>query len=89
MCPSCGRRAENRRPIADEVLKRLDTINKNIKVAIMGCPVNGVGEAKDADYGLAGTGKKNLLLFFCKGKVIGTYPKEEARQKLLDERESD
>ena len=55
----------------------------------MGCPVNGVGEAKDADYGLAGTGKKNLLLFFCKGKVIGTYPKEEARQKLLDAMESD
>lgn len=89
VCPSCGRRAENRRPIADEVLTRLDTINKNIKVAIMGCPVNGVGEAKDADYGLAGTGKKNLLLFFCKGKVIGTYPKEEARQKLLDAMESD
>ncbi len=84
VCPSCGRRAENRRPIADIVLSRLDTINKNIKIAIRGCPVNGIGEAKDADYGLAGTGKKNSLLFFRKGEIIGTYPKEEARHRLIE-----
>lgn len=85
VCPGCGRRAHNRRPIARLVQSRLDKVRKNIKVAIMGCPVNGIGEAKDSDLGLAGTGNKDTLIFFSKGKIIGTYKAKDAIEKLFEE----
>lgn len=68
-CPTCGRTQYNMLPILNEIEKFLDTLtNTNIKVAIMGCAVNGPGEAKDADIGIAGG--INEVLLFKKGKII-------------------
>jgi len=61
-CPTCGRCRVNMIPIADEVNKRLATVNKNITVAVMGCAVNGPGEAREADIGIA-CGKGEALMF--------------------------
>lgn len=83
VCPTCGRTTYDLKDLAREVESFLDTVFKPIKVAVMGCPVNGMGEAKDANYGIAGTGVKNKLLVFSKGKPIGTYPEEEAKAKLF------
>ena len=83
VCPTCGRTLVDVKPISRIVEEYLDHVNKNIKVAIMGCPVNGVGEAKDADYGIAGSGKENIYLLFSKGKTIGLFEKEEALRKLF------
>ena len=49
----------------------------------MGCPVNGIGEAKDADFGIAGSGKKDVYLLFAKGNPIGLYEKKEAINRLF------
>ena len=61
-CPTCGRTAYNMEPIVEEIEEFLQQFNCNLKVAIMGCAVNGPGEAKDADIGIAG-GQKEALLF--------------------------
>ena len=55
-----------------------------VKVAVMGCPVNGIGEARDSDVGIAGSGKKDVYLLFSKGHPLGTYEKEEALARLFD-----
>ena len=60
VCPSCGRTLIDLKEFANEVQDRLDFINKDIKVAVMGCPVNGIGEAKDEYCGIAGSGKKEV-----------------------------
>ncbi|MFA6829558.1 MAG: (E)-4-hydroxy-3-methylbut-2-enyl-diphosphate synthase [Bacilli bacterium] len=83
VCPSCGRTQIDLKPIAREVNDHLDYVFKNIKVAVMGCPVNGIGEAKDADYGIAGSGKKDVYLLFSKGKPLGLYNKKEAVARLF------
>lgn len=82
LCPGCGRRAYDRKPIAEEILSYLDHVGKDRKIAIRGCPVNGLGEAKDSDFGLAGTGRKDRLLFFAKGKEIGVFETKEAIERL-------
>ena len=61
-CPTCGRCHLGMIEIAKAVEKHLETVDKNIKVAVMGCIVNGPGEAKEADIGIAG-GKDNAILF--------------------------
>ena len=83
VCPSCGRTQIDLKPISREIQDHLDFVFKKIKIACMGCPVNGIGEAKDADYGIAGSGKKDLYLLFSKGKPIGTFEKKEALDKLF------
>lgn len=83
-CPTCGRcQVTNTAKIADEVLEYLIKNKKYITVAIMGCIVNGVGEGKNADIGLAGG--KNSFIIFKKGKVIKTIPQEEALTSLYEE----
>lgn len=84
VCPTCGRTTFNLKDLAREVQAYLDSVFKPIKIAVMGCPVNGMGEAKDADYGIAGTGVENKLLIFAKGKPIGIYPEKEAKNKLFN-----
>lgn len=84
VCPSCGRTQIDLKPIARIVSDHLDYNFTPIKVAIMGCPVNGIGEAKDADIGIAGSGKKDVYVLFEKGKSIGLYEKEEALKILFD-----
>lgn len=82
VCPSCGRTQIDLKPISREIQEHLDFVFKKIKVACMGCPVNGIGEAKDADIGIAGSGKKDVYLLFQKGTPIGLFEKKEAMTRL-------
>lgn len=82
-CPTCGRIQYNMLPIVDEIEKYLETISKDINVAIMGCAVNGPGEAKNADIGVAG-GKDSALLIK-KGEIIRTIPQNEIVKTLKEE----
>ena len=85
-CPSCGRSETDIVELAQTVSKYLNTIKKPVKVAVMGCVVNGPGEAKDADVGIAcGKGRGAL---FRKGKVIRTVNEAEFFQSLTREIES-
>ena len=82
-CPTCGRTQVDLIKIANEVEKNLQNVNKKIKVAVMGGAVNGPGEARDADIGLAG-GKGECLLFK-KGVPFKKVPENIAVQELLSE----
>lgn len=86
-CPECGRTEVNVVKMAKKVLTYLEDRHLAIKVAIMGCIVNGPGEAKDADYGLAGG--KNKWVLFKKGQVIKTISEDEAYDELIKEIEKD
>jgi (E)-4-hydroxy-3-methylbut-2-enyl-diphosphate synthase len=82
-CPSCGRCEVNITEIAEAVDRKLQNVTKPIKVAVMGCIVNGPGEARDADIGIAcGKGKGAL---FIKGKVVSTLNEEELLSALIKE----
>lgn len=81
-CPTCGRTEIDLISLATEVEKRVGKLDRDITVAVMGCVVNGPGEAREADYGIAGGKGKGLL--FKKGQVFGTYPYEELCDRLLD-----
>ena len=78
-CPTCGRTRINLIEIAKQAEERLKDCKKDITVAIMGCAVNGPGEAREADIGIAGGTKEGLI--FKKGEIIRKVPEE----KLLDE----
>ncbi len=82
-CPTCGRTAVDLIGIAGEVEKRLKAVNKPITVAVMGCVVNGPGEAREADVGLAG-GKGKMALFR-KGQVLRTVAEADAVDELMRE----
>lgn len=82
-CPTCGRCRINLFEIAEKVEKYLENIEKPIKVAVMGCAVNGPGEAKDADIGIAG-GKGEAVLFK-KGEIIRKLKEEEILNVLFSE----
>ena len=79
-CPTCGRTRIDLIPVAEEVERRLTNCKKNITVAVMGCAVNGPGEAKEADFGVAGGDGKGLL--FAHGEIVKTAVPEAA---LADE----
>ena len=80
-CPTCGRTEIDLIGLAETVEKKVRTINKDITVAVMGCVVNGPGEAHEADFGIAG-GKDNGLIFK-KGEVVGTYPYDRLCDELI------
>ena len=82
-CPTCARTNINVIGIADKLHEILDNCEKDIKVAVMGCAVNGPGEAKDADIGIAG-GNGDALLFK-KGEVIGKIDEDKVIEVLLKE----
>lgn len=82
-CPTCGRIQYDMLPIATEIEKYLETINKKIDVAIMGCPVNGPQEASRADIGVAGG--KDCAILFKKGKIIKTIPQNDIVSTLKEE----
>ena len=82
-CPTCGRTQIKLIPIAREVERFLQTIDKDITVAVMGCAVNGPGEAREADIGIAGGIKEGLL--FKKGEVIKKVPQEKIVEVLKEE----
>jgi (E)-4-hydroxy-3-methylbut-2-enyl-diphosphate synthase len=82
-CPSCGRAEVDIIALAEAVSKRLEEIGKPIKVAVMGCIVNGPGEAKDADVGIAcGKGKGAI---FKKGEVVSTVSEQNFLEALMME----
>jgi (E)-4-hydroxy-3-methylbut-2-enyl-diphosphate synthase len=82
-CPTCGRCQINLIDMAEEVERRLAWVDKPIKVAVMGCPVNGPGEAKHCDVGIAGGNEKGLI--FRKGKIIANAPQEKLVDLLEEE----
>ena len=82
-CPTCKRCEIDVEGIARELLKRMDGIKKPLKIAVMGCVVNGPGEAKDADFGI--TGGKTTGIIFRKGKIIKKVPKECIIDELMEE----
>lgn len=82
-CPTCGRTEIDLIGIAKKAEEKLKNVNKNITVAIMGCVVNGPGEASAADIGIAG-GKKCGVIFK-KGEIIRKLPEEELLPALLEE----
>ena len=85
-CPSCGRAEVDIIALAEEVNKCLERVTKPIKVAVMGCVVNGPGEAKDADVGIAcGKGKGAI---FRNGKAVGTVSEDRFVEALMAEIDS-
>jgi len=82
-CPTCGRTQIDLISIANEVEKKCRGINKNIKVAVMGCAVNGPGEAKEADIGIAGGNGNGLI--FKKGEIVRKVSESELVSALMEE----
>ncbi|HEX5017748.1 MAG TPA: flavodoxin-dependent (E)-4-hydroxy-3-methylbut-2-enyl-diphosphate synthase [Actinomycetes bacterium] len=82
-CPSCGRAQVDVYTLAEEVTKGLDGLNVPLRVAVMGCVVNGPGEAREADLGVAsGNGKGQI---FVRGEVIKTVPEAQIVETLIEE----
>ncbi len=84
-CPTCARTRIDLIRIANEVEDRLRGITKPLKVAVMGCVVNGPGEAKEADVGIAGG--KGVGLLFRRGQVVRSIPEDELVEELVREAE--
>ena len=82
-CPTCGRTKIDLIRLAEEVEKRTRNIKKPLKVAVMGCAVNGPGEAKEADIGIAGGDGEGVI--FKKGKVYKKVKEEELVEELMKE----
>ncbi len=82
-CPTCGRTQIDLIPIAKEVEEFLQTIESDITVAVMGCVVNGPGEAREADIGIAGGINEGML--FKKGRTIKKVPQEKIVETLKEE----
>ncbi len=80
-CPTCGRTKVDLIALAQKVERAISKLPYNIKVAVMGCAVNGPGEARDADVGIAGGDGKYLI--FADGKQLRTIPEEDAVEELL------
>ena len=82
-CPTCGRCQVDLISLAKQVEKRLEGVDNYVKVAVMGCVVNGPGEARDADVGIAAG--KGAGLVFSKGEIIAKVPEERLLDALMDE----
>ncbi|WP_195200474.1 flavodoxin-dependent (E)-4-hydroxy-3-methylbut-2-enyl-diphosphate synthase [Faecalispora jeddahensis] len=85
-CPTCGRTNIDLIAIAGEVERRLDSCKKPITVAVMGCAVNGPGEAREADIGIAGGNGVGLI--FKKGEIVRRVPEDRLVDSLMEEIES-
>ena len=81
-CPSCGRAEVDVIKVANDAQAALDGLDFPIQVAVMGCVVNGPGEARDADLGIAAGRKKGHL--FVKGQVVAVVPEDEMVDALVD-----
>jgi len=82
-CPTCGRTKVNLQNLAEEVDRRLADadVPEGLKVAVMGCVVNGPGEAKEADFGVAGGDGKGVI--FAKGEILKTVKEEDIVEELI------
>lgn len=82
-CPTCGRCMWNSMDLAEKVTKFTKDVNKPLKIAVMGCVVNGPGEAKDCDIGIAGA--ENYCVIFKGGKIIKKVSADTAEQEFFKE----
>lgn len=82
-CPTCGRCQVNLDRIASEVEKRIENVDKSLTLAVMGCAVNGPGEAREADIGIA-SGRGEALIFI-KGEIVRKVKEEEIVDALMEE----
>ena len=82
-CPTCGRTSIDLIGLANAVENMVQSYDLNIKVAVMGCVVNGPGEAREADIGIAGGKGEGLLIK--KGRIVRKLPEEELLPALKDE----
>ena len=82
-CPTCGRTQIDLIKIASEVEKRISNIKTSLKVAVMGCAVNGPGEAREADIGIAGGNDEGLI--FKKGEILRKVPQNMLVSELMKE----
>ncbi len=82
-CPTCGRTTIDVRKLVEDVQNVIQRSGKKVRIAVMGCPVNGPGEARHADLGIAGAGAQALI--FRKGEVIRRVPAGQAKEALLEE----
>jgi len=82
-CPTCGRCQINLIKVAEDVERRLQGVDKRITVAVMGCAVNGPGEAREADVGIAGGKGEGLV--FRHGEIVRKVPENELADALLEE----
>jgi (E)-4-hydroxy-3-methylbut-2-enyl-diphosphate synthase len=82
-CPTCGRCEVDLIPLAEEIGRRLSDIRTPLKVAVMGCVVNGPGESRDADVGVAAG--KGVGMIFVKGVVVRKVPEEQIVEALMEE----
>jgi (E)-4-hydroxy-3-methylbut-2-enyl-diphosphate synthase len=82
-CPTCGRCGINLIELAERVADRVKDVKKPLKIAIMGCAVNGPGEAREADIGIAGGSGKGIV--FKKGKTIRTVREQDLLEALMEE----
>ena len=80
-CPTCGRTKIDLIKYSNQIEDYLYKVNKNLKVAVMGCVVNGPGEAKDADIGVAGS--NDVAVLFKKGQIIKTLKEEDIVEELI------
>lgn len=85
-CPTCGRCQWNSAALAELVSDKVKNIKKPLKIAVMGCVVNGPGEAAEADVGIAGA--KDYCVIFRKGEILRRVKADEAAQEFLKEIES-
>ena len=82
-CPTCGRCQIDLIRVAEEVEKRLQGVDKQITVAVMGCAVNGPGEAREADVGIAGGKGEGLV--FRHGEIVRKVPEGQLADALIEE----
>ena len=82
-CPTCGRTKINLIKLANEIERKLNDVDKNITVAVMGCVVNGPGEAREADIGIAGG--DGCAILFKKGEIIRKISEENIISELMEE----
>ncbi|MGO9611751.1 MAG: flavodoxin-dependent (E)-4-hydroxy-3-methylbut-2-enyl-diphosphate synthase [Dissulfurispiraceae bacterium] len=81
-CPTCGRCRIDLQPLAQKVEELMKAVTKPISVAVMGCVVNGPGEAREADFGIAGG--KGMGIVFKKGEIVRKVPEDELLQTLME-----
>jgi (E)-4-hydroxy-3-methylbut-2-enyl-diphosphate synthase len=85
-CPTCARACIDVIKIAKSLERKIKGIKKPIKIAIMGCLVNGPGEAREADIGICGINKKSqAVMLFLKGELIGKIKQKEALKRVMEE----
>ena len=82
-CPTCGRTQVDLISLAKQVEEAVETIDKDVKIAVMGCVVNGPGEAREADIGVAGGNGIGIL--FKHGETLRRVPEHEIVPALLEE----